>query len=148
MYLITLRRCILIPVFSQGTGRRSVQETDKEMCFNTVFILQINRSCRKICFHDTETFFYLPSSFTDFQNTTCFIIQKICTYCVEPIIPGFFWDLVLIQVMVDISSFPFSGSSCGSDKTVWIIWVFTVFFVFPVSNIFCARSTCLSRRAF
>lgn len=86
------------------------------MCLDPVFVLQIYRPCGKVSFHDPETFFYLPPSFTYLQNISNIIIKKIGTYCVKPIIQSFFRNLVFIQGIFDISRFSFWRNCCLFNK--------------------------------
>lgn len=105
------------------------------MCLDPVFVLQIYRPCGKVSFHDPETFFYLPPSFTYLQNISNIIIKKIGTYCVKPIIQSFFRNLVFIQGIFDISRFSFWRNCCLFNKTCRIIGVLR-FFLYSLNPAF------------
>ena len=47
-----------------------------------------NRPCREICLHDPETFLYLPSALTYFQDPVHIVIKEACTYGIKAVIAG------------------------------------------------------------
>ena len=104
------------------------------MCLDPVFILKIYRSGCKICFHDPETFFNLPTLFADLQYPTDIIIKKVRTYGIKTVIHGFFHDLILIQIMFYLSCFSIFCNGCFSYKTGRVVWIFTVLFCTSVTE--------------
>ena len=89
--------------------------------------MKINGSCCEICLQDPEACFDLPSAFTDLEDISRRIIKQIRTYCIEPIISGFFRDFFFIQVVEDIGSLPILGDGFFSNEPGWVSWVFRVF---------------------
>lgn len=57
---------------------------------NSLVPMEINGSYCEICLQDPEARFGLPSAFTDLEDISWSIIKQIRTYCIEPIISGFF----------------------------------------------------------
>ena len=60
--------------------------------------LQIYWPCLKVCLHNPETFFNLPSLLIDLYDLIYTHVAQIGTYGIETIIAFFFQDSICIQV--------------------------------------------------
>ena len=82
--------CILISkFFLKRPIAEQWKKAYKEVRPDPVFPLDKNRPCREICLHDPETFLYLPSALTYFQDPVHIVIKEACTYGIKAVIPGF-----------------------------------------------------------
>ena len=101
------------------------------MCFYMLLKACEYRPCRKICLHDAEAFLYLPSPFTDLQNVTNRIVQKIGAHSIQTIVLCLFPNLIFIKIIADGCFFSFAGHSHLSDKARRIVRVSAFFLKFP-----------------
>ena len=69
------------------------------MGLNPVFSLQVYRSCFKVRFHYSETFFDLPSSLIDSDDLR-YISIYVCRNCIEPVIHRFFIYSCLVELTI------------------------------------------------
>ena len=92
--------CILViqPLFKK-TVDHQCQEAGQEMCLDPGLVLEIHRAGLEISLHDPETFFDLPSLFTDLQDVLHIIFKKVCRDCIEPVVTGFFFYLCKRQAL-------------------------------------------------
>ncbi len=79
--------------------------------------------------------FFLNSSHFTFcyeliicSEATDFIIQKVCAYCIEPVILCLLRDPLLIQILLDFSNFFIFCNCRFSNEMGWVGWILTVLF--------------------
>ncbi len=112
------------------------------MCLDTIRRLKVYGSCFEFSFHDTKTFFVLPSSVINSHNSRS-VISEICADSIKSIVLFFFSNSVRINTVYFVfSNFVVIRTVLLVNETPVVICILFLSFDGLVSMAFCALSTC------
>ena len=118
---------ILIIKFSfQISVNNQCNETGNEVSQYPILTIEVNWTCFKIGFHNSETFFNFPTIFIGF-NDTAYAVLKVRAYCIKAIIFCFFINNGWVDIADSLfSNLPFFCSVVCFYKTFRVILLFAV----------------------
>lgn len=85
----------------------------------------------EIRLHDAEAFLYPPPPFADPEYGGHIIVQKVGAYSIQPVIPGLFCNLVLVQIILDAGRLAVLCDSHLPDEPGRVVGVLPLRFPFP-----------------